>query len=77
MGAGAGFFWQAGLVAGLQVGQTLKCSTCLGLGSAAHVPGHPTCDEGKTVFLENFYFSLGLLLVNLLLKIHSRFGFHG
>ena len=26
MGAGAGFFWQAGLVAGLQVGQALKCS---------------------------------------------------
>jgi len=77
MGAGAGFFWQAGLVAGLQVGQALKCSSCLDLGSAAHVPGHPTCDEGKTVFVENFYsFSLGLLLVNLLLKIQSRFGLH-
>ena len=49
-GAGAGFFWCVGLVAGLQVGQTLGCSGGLGLGSAVpvpHVPGHPTslCDE--------------------------------
>ena len=50
MGAGAGFFWWAGLVAGLQVGWALGCSG-FGLGSAVpvpHVPGHPTsiCDEG-------------------------------
>ena len=51
MGAGAGCFWWAGLVAGLQVGWALGYSGCLGLGSAVpvpHVPGHPTsiCDEG-------------------------------
>ena len=51
MGAGAGFFWRAGLEAGLQVGRALGCSGCLGLGSAVpvlHVPRHPTstCDEG-------------------------------
>jgi len=50
MGAGAGFFWWAGLVAGLQVGWALGCSG-FGLGSAVpvlHVCGHPTsiCDEG-------------------------------
>ena len=50
-GTGAGFFWRAGLVAGLQVGRALGCSGCLGLWSAVpvpHVPGHPTsiCDEG-------------------------------
>ena len=48
-GAGAGFFWRAGLVAGLQVGWALGCSGCLGLGSAVpvpQVPGYPTfiCD---------------------------------
>ena len=37
-GAGAGFFWRAGLVAGLQVGRALGCSGCLGLGSAVPVP---------------------------------------
>ena len=39
------FFWQAGLMAGLQVGRALRCSGCLCLGSAVpipHVPGHPT-----------------------------------
>ena len=55
VGAGFFFFWWAGLVAGLQVGQALGCSGCLGLGSAVpaappppHVPGHPTsiCHEG-------------------------------
>ena len=50
-GTGAGFFWWAGLVAGLQVGQALGCPGCLALGSAVpvpHVPGHPTsiCDRG-------------------------------
>ena len=50
-GAGAGFFWWAEQVAGLQVGQALRCSSYLGLGSAvpaSHVPSHPTsiCDEG-------------------------------
>ena len=50
-GTGAGFFWRAGLVAGLQVGRALGCSGCLGLWSAVPVPlvpGHPTsiCDEG-------------------------------
>ena len=29
-GAGAGFFWRAGLVAGSQVGRALGCSGCLG-----------------------------------------------
>ena len=48
MGAGAGA--GAGLIAGLHVGRALRCSGCLGLGSAVpvpHVPGHPTsiCDE--------------------------------
>ena len=38
-------------MAGLQVGQALGCSGCLGLGSAVpvpHVRGHPTsiCDRG-------------------------------
>ena len=38
-------------MAGLQVGQALGCSGCLGLGSAVlvpHVPGHPTsiCNRG-------------------------------
>ena len=47
----AGFFWPAGLVAGLQVGRALGCSGCLGLGLAIpvpHVRGQPTsiCDEG-------------------------------
>ena len=37
-GAGSGFFWWVGLVAGLQVGQALGCSGCLGLGSAVLVP---------------------------------------
>ena len=37
-GAGAGFVWQAGPVAGLQVGRALGCSGCLGLGSAVPVP---------------------------------------
>ena len=51
MGAGAGFFWWVGLVAGLQRGQALRCSSCLGLGvstSSPHVPGHTTsiCNEG-------------------------------
>ena len=51
-GAGSGFFWQAGLLAGLQVGWALECSGCLGLGSAVpvpHDPGHPTsiCDKGN------------------------------
>ena len=36
--AGAGFFWRAGLVAGLQVGQALRCSSYLGLGSAVPAP---------------------------------------
>ena len=53
-GWGRVFFWQAGLVAGLQVGQALRCSGCLGLGSAVpapHVPWHRTsiCDEGINV----------------------------
>ena len=42
--AGAGLFCQAGLVAGLQVGQALGCPGCLGLGSGVpvpHGPGHP------------------------------------
>ena len=67
-GAGAGFFWRAGLVAGLQVGRALGCSGCLGLGSAVpvpHLPGHPTsiCDEGLlgtcqiTTFLYNTFCS--------------------
>lgn len=50
-GAGAGFFWQVEFVAGLQVGQALRCSSHLGLGLAVpapHVHGHLTCicDEG-------------------------------
>ena len=36
--AGAGFFLWAGLVAGLQVGQALRCSSYLGLGSAVPAP---------------------------------------
>ena len=55
VGAGAGFFWGTGLVAGLQVGRALGCSGCLRLGSAVpvpHVPGHPAsiCEEGINVF---------------------------
>ena len=55
-GAGSGFFWWVGLVAGLQVGQALGCSGCLGLGSAVpvpHVPEHPTsiCNEGVNTTL--------------------------
>ena len=51
VGAGAGYFWRAGLLAGLQVWQALRCSSYLGLGSAVlapHVPGSPTsiCGEG-------------------------------
>ena len=45
MGAGAGFFWPAGLMAGLLVGWALGCYSCLGFVSAVpvpHVPGHPT-----------------------------------
>ena len=54
-GAGVGFFWGAGLMAGLQVWRALGCSGCLGLGSAVpvyHVPGHPTstCDEGVNCY---------------------------
>ena len=37
-GAGAGFFWWAGLVDGLQVGQALRCSSYLGLESAVPAP---------------------------------------
>jgi len=49
--AGAGFFCQAGLVAGLQVGRALGCSGCLGLGSA--VPSlHIACDEGVNTQLK-------------------------
>jgi len=49
--AGAGSFWQVGLVAGLQMGQAFRCSSYLGLVSAVsalHIPGHPIslCDEG-------------------------------
>ena len=49
--AGAGSFWQVGLVAGLQMGQAFRCSSNLGLCSAVsalHIPGHPIslCDEG-------------------------------
>ena len=48
---GPGFFWRAGLMAGLQVGWALGCSGCLDLGSAVpvhHVRGHPIsiCDKG-------------------------------
>ena len=32
MGAGAGFIWWAGLAAGLQEGQALRCSSYLGFG---------------------------------------------
>ena len=58
-GAGVGFFWQAGLVAGLQVGWARGCSGCLGLGSAVlvpHVPGHPPfiCDEWVKVAEHSF-----------------------
>ena len=54
-GAGVGFFWRAGLMAGLQVWRALGCSGSLGLGSAVpvyHVPGHPTstCDEGVNCY---------------------------
>ena len=71
-GSGAGFFWQAGLMAGLQAGQALGCSGCLGLGSAVpvpHVPGHQTsiCDEG--VNGKTFNCKLCLLQINLLLVI--------
>lgn len=31
VGAGAGSFWQVGLVAGLQMGQVFRCSSYLGL----------------------------------------------
>ena len=44
-GAGAGFFLQAGLMAGFQVGRAVGRSGCLGLGlavSVPHVSGHPT-----------------------------------
>ena len=37
-GAGAGFSWQVGFVTGLQVGQALRCSSYLGLGSAVPAP---------------------------------------
>ena len=57
-GAGAGFFWWVGLMAGLQVGQALGCSGCLLLGSAVPVPhdcGHPTsiCNSIIGVIVEN------------------------
>ena len=38
MGAGAGFFWWAGLAAGLQEGQALRCSSYLCLGLAVPTP---------------------------------------
>ena len=43
-------------MARLQVGRTLGCSGCLGLGSIVlvpHVPGHPTfiCDKGVNKIL--------------------------
>ena len=74
--AGAGFLSRAGLVVGLQVGQALGCSGCLGLGSSVPVPhvlGHPTsiCDEGINILLllsldggayHNFMFVLGFIL---------------
>ena len=50
-GAYGRVFLAGGLVARLQVGQALGCSSYLGLRSAVpvpQVPGHPTsiCDEG-------------------------------
>ena len=45
VGAGLGLFWQARLMAGLQMGQAFRCSSYLALGSAVpalHVPVHPT-----------------------------------
>ena len=43
VGTGTGFFCWAGLMAGLQVGQALRCSSSSNL----HVPGYTTsiCDE--------------------------------
>ena len=38
VGAGAWFFWWAGLITGLQVGQALRCSSYLGMGSAVPAP---------------------------------------
>ena len=38
MGAGAGFFWWAGLAAGLQEGQAPMCSSYLCLGLAVPAP---------------------------------------
>ena len=57
-GPGEGSFWQAGLLAGLRVGQALRCSSYLGLGSAVpapQIPGHPTavCDKGVKQLLNN------------------------
>ena len=49
VGAGAGFFWQTGLVVGLQVGKALRCSSYFGLRSAS------ICDEGiKLILLHSF-----------------------
>ena len=37
-GTGAGFFWQAGLMAGLKLGQARRCSSYFDLGSAVPAP---------------------------------------
>ena len=71
-GAGAwatvGFFWRAGLMAGLQVGQALGCS--------GHVPGHPTSIRNKAVIgiktIAVPTMSAMLLTVTLLIIIHHR-----
>ena len=48
--ARAGFFWQAGLVAGLQAGWALQATTWVWdqQFQPLHAPGHPTsvCHEG-------------------------------
>ena len=61
-GAGAGFFWRAGHVAGLQVGGALRCCGCLGLGSGVpvpHVPGHPIsiCHKGINYSLHVLHYN--------------------
>jgi len=60
-GVRAGFLRQAGLMAGLQVGQVLRCSSYLGSGSAVPAPMF----KGKNITLLSkkiFMFYLILLL---------------
>ena len=71
-GAGVGFLWKVGLVAGLQVGQALGCSGRLGLGSAVlvpQVPGHTTSmyNKGVNSAVRTLVFGLNALILSYLL----------